>query len=347
MDAVFAVEDREKNSQYSVQTMGRLSSKPSRTPVRIITHKGGLFIAQPRVHDGSSKYCRIDPSHISPSLFSVGLATFRALFLPLVLAGGISAALVFKRVPKDLRFFDANVTLEAVSAAVIQTPAEPAAEAIVEPEPAAIVRLAAASVNEMEQGANEATLAEIAEKKSLIKFLAGMIAMTRPSVHDVGKLSREIVEISSRRNVDPFYVAAIISVESQFHDKARSSVGATGLMQLMPATAKIVAREKGIEKPISLTDTRYNIALGVDYIISMEKRYRGNRFLALSAYNWGPGNVDRASRGLSQIPGSVRRYAATIIERSVNWSRHFRKAQESASALDQVAAQESRDNKTL
>lgn len=77
------------------------------------------------------------------------------------------------------------------------------------------------------------------------------------------------------------------------HD-VRSSAGATGLMQLMPKTARSVSKRMRI--PYSskkLIDPAYNIQLGSRYLQYLLKRYDGNRVLATAAYNAGPGNVNR------------------------------------------------------
>jgi soluble lytic murein transglycosylase len=75
---------------------------------------------------------------------------------------------------------------------------------------------------------------------------------------------------------------------------ARSSAGAIGLMQLMPATGRRVAKE--IQLPYSgletLTDPDSNIRLGTSYLSQMSKRFGGNRVLATAAYNAGPHRVD-------------------------------------------------------
>ncbi len=82
--------------------------------------------------------------------------------------------------------------------------------------------------------------------------------------------------------------------ESLFMRDVRSSAGAIGLMQLMPATGKKVARE--IKLPYSgldtLTDPHSNIRLGTTYLGQMSERYGGNQVLATAAYNAGPHRVD-------------------------------------------------------
>lgn len=91
------------------------------------------------------------------------------------------------------------------------------------------------------------------------------------------------------------FVHAIIHRESMFNTNAQSPVGARGLMQLMPGTARDVSRKVGqtyaIEK---LTrDPRYNITLGSTYLHDMTQRFGGFYPMAMAAYNAGPGRVDQ------------------------------------------------------
>jgi len=85
-------------------------------------------------------------------------------------------------------------------------------------------------------------------------------------------------------------VHAIIRQESMFDPEAQSPVGAKGLMQLMPATAKEVARKIGAGNG-NLTSSDYNIRLGTAYLQELLNRYDGSYPLAIAAYNGGPGRV--------------------------------------------------------
>jgi soluble lytic murein transglycosylase-like protein len=160
--------------------------------------------------------------------------------------------------------------------------------------------------------------------KAKLSFISGLIAAHRPSIQNVTEVAKYIVELSAHASIDPFYVAAVISVESRFGESAKSKVGALGLMQLMPDTAKeVMYLNTGVKELPELRDGRTNIALGIDYLKRLEKRYRGDRALALAAYNWGPGNISSVKGDFNRAPGEVKKYANTIIERSQQWRTHF------------------------
>lgn len=95
--------------------------------------------------------------------------------------------------------------------------------------------------------------------------------------------------------IPPPWAYGVARSESLFMSDVRSSAGAIGLMQLMPATGRSVARRlrvpyAGLD---TLTDPATNIRLGTSYLGEMTERYSGNRVLATAAYNAGPHRVDR------------------------------------------------------
>ena len=96
--------------------------------------------------------------------------------------------------------------------------------------------------------------------------------------------------------IDQALVFAFMRQESRFKTKARSSRGATGLMQLMPATAHFIARKRTSRR--SLLDPEKNIALGQKYIqyLIEDPIIGGNLFYATVAYNAGPGNLRKWRR---------------------------------------------------
>ena len=93
-------------------------------------------------------------------------------------------------------------------------------------------------------------------------------------------------------------IHAIARQESQFDREAMSPVGARGLTQLMPATAKEQAGKLGLPwDPNRLTeDIGYNVMIGSSFFDRMLNYYQGNYVLAVASYNAGPGNVNKFIR---------------------------------------------------
>jgi len=113
------------------------------------------------------------------------------------------------------------------------------------------------------------------------------IRATRTAVPEYSHMYDSIVqEHASRHLLRPELVRAVIQVESGFNPRARSSKGAMGLMQLMPATA----RQLGVRDAF---DPAENIRGGCAYLRQLLDRYNGNEELALAAYNAGADAVDR------------------------------------------------------
>lgn len=96
-------------------------------------------------------------------------------------------------------------------------------------------------------------------------------------------------------NVEWALIHALIRQESLFDQNAKSSAGALGLMQLMPSTAKLVAKKEGITYRRSHLTSKpeYNITLGARYMEDLLDQYDRSYPLAIAAYNAGPGRVNR------------------------------------------------------
>ena len=94
---------------------------------------------------------------------------------------------------------------------------------------------------------------------------------------------------AKQEDINPAWAFAVIRQESAFTADARSSAGALGLMQLMPRTARQVARSLRIKRPNQrdLLKSNINIKLGVRYLRKLQKRFNGNSVLATAAYNAG------------------------------------------------------------
>lgn len=87
--------------------------------------------------------------------------------------------------------------------------------------------------------------------------------------------------------------------------RAVSSANAQGLMQLMPGTAK----DMGVSDTFDIEE---NILGGTRYLKLMTQKFKQTR-LALMAYNWGPGNLEKALDGQKKIPSSVKKYAISVL----------------------------------
>jgi soluble lytic murein transglycosylase len=137
------------------------------------------------------------------------------------------------------------------------------------------------------------------------------------------KFVEHIVEGAKR--VNPLLVAALIRQESAFQENARSRVGAVGLMQLMPATARLMDRSV---KRSQLIQPDINIRLGIRYFEVLVDRYDGDVELALAAYNAGAEVVDRWQKRyptrnrllfLDLMPYAETRNYVTLIGRNYYW----------------------------
>jgi soluble lytic murein transglycosylase len=105
-------------------------------------------------------------------------------------------------------------------------------------------------------------------------------------------ISYPTLTIEKHKPLDETLTHAIIRQESNFDRHAISNMGARGLMQLMPDTAKLMAKKVSAAFHLNkLHDSHYNIKLGVHYFHSLLENFDGSTVLAVAAYNAGPGNA--------------------------------------------------------
>jgi soluble lytic murein transglycosylase len=114
---------------------------------------------------------------------------------------------------------------------------------------------------------------------------------------------------ASQMGLDEAWVYGLIRQESRFIVDARSGVGASGLMQLMPATAKWVAKKMGLRAIGDVSSVDTNVSLGTYYLKHVLDSLDGSPVLASAAYNAGPGRA-RAWRPDTAMEGAI--YAETI-----------------------------------
>ena len=111
-------------------------------------------------------------------------------------------------------------------------------------------------------------------------------------------------ELTNERGIYQTWAIAVARQESAFHQYARSRVGARGLMQLMPATAKMTAKRYDVKYsgPSELFTARTNIALGTAYLAEVLETFEGNRAYATAAYNAGPHRVKKWLKARGDLP---------------------------------------------
>lgn len=103
-----------------------------------------------------------------------------------------------------------------------------------------------------------------------------------------------VVSHSRNAGIDPAWAYGLMRQESRFNTSARSHVGAGGLMQIMPDTAKLVARQMGeTYNPAALTDMNTNIRYGTFYLSMIQSQLSNSPVLATAGYNAGPNRARR------------------------------------------------------
>lgn len=117
-----------------------------------------------------------------------------------------------------------------------------------------------------------------------------------------------VVPYSEQAGVDAAWVYGLIRQESRFMLGAQSSVGAQGLMQVMPATAQGIARQIGMSAS-ELYTIEGNIRMGTWYMADARRSLQNNEVLATAGYNAGPGRA-RKWQASNQLEGAI--YAETI-----------------------------------
>lgn len=131
------------------------------------------------------------------------------------------------------------------------------------------------------------------------------------SMRYLSPFSEQVRPAAKNQALDDAWVYGLMRQESRFVTSARSTVGASGLMQLMPATARWVARKIGLKdfRQSQVNDTETNVLLGTTYMRLVLESLDNHPVLASAAYNAGPGRA-RKWRADTALEGAV--YAETI-----------------------------------
>lgn len=122
-----------------------------------------------------------------------------------------------------------------------------------------------------------------------------------------------VIRVNETAGLEKSYVLALMRQESEFFADAISTSGALGLMQLLPSTAREIARKASMLPftPDRLFDAAYNMGIGSRYLSSLVTRFDGSYVLATASYNAGPGRV-RQWLGDGPAPGNS-------VHSVVNW----------------------------
>ncbi|MDH3389576.1 MAG: transglycosylase SLT domain-containing protein, partial [Gammaproteobacteria bacterium] len=148
---------------------------------------------------------------------------------------------------------------------------------------------------------------------------------------------QQVLEFAEAKELDPSLIYGVMRRESLFDPLARSSVGALGLMQLMPSTARRVARSLGMKRPrrSDILSVENNIRFGTHYLKTVMNRFDNNVALAAAAYNAGPNNVKRwlprgatmsADLWVETVPfGETRNYVQAVLAYSTVFDKSLGK----------------------
>lgn len=150
---------------------------------------------------------------------------------------------------------------------------------------------------------------DAAEAPALPEF-----AVADPARHAAGippRYAAKIAELSARFDLSPALMEALVWQESRWNETAVSPVGAQGLAQLMPGTARYLG--------VDPRDPFANLEGGARYLREQLDRFGGDIEKALAAYNAGPGRVERAG-GIPNIR-ETKQYVAAIMGRLSNHAR--------------------------
>ena len=163
-------------------------------------------------------------------------------------------------------------------------------------------------LNSSEEGLGSPTL-KIISDYTAFKNIAGTDVSINRQIAPKKNVQKQdinlekIIEKAARTyDVDADLIRSVIKAESNFDPQATSSKGAMGLMQLMPETAK----DLGVKNAY---DAQQNVMGGTSYLKSLLDRYDGKRDLALAAYNWGMGNLERSPH---HLPDETINYIARV-----------------------------------
>ncbi|MES2662627.1 MAG: transglycosylase SLT domain-containing protein, partial [Pseudomonadota bacterium] len=158
---------------------------------------------------------------------------------------------------------------------------------------------------------------------------------------------------SQRRQLSTDWVFSVIRQESAFRPAVKSQVGATGMMQLMPATARHVSRKNQLQMPTParLADPDFNITLGTAYLRELLDEFDNNIVMATAAYNAGPHRVREWRPIFSAEPGDIwiekipfdetRNYVQNILAFQAIYKQHMGQIVRMAQDMNEISPKNS------
>ncbi|MBR1944393.1 MAG: lytic transglycosylase domain-containing protein [Alphaproteobacteria bacterium] len=165
-------------------------------------------------------------------------------------------------------------------------------------------------IEEIEDPYEEILLVDLAQSNEELEIVISNLSKKQhylPNKKSYKKLSKEAINQVKQINSDKCFISFVHSVirqESAFNEKATSSAGARGLMQLMPATAQDEANKLNIKiKDNDLYKPSINLTLGSNLLYRLLKTYDDNFVEVLYAYNAGPGNLKKYKNSIQNLSG--------------------------------------------
>lgn len=155
---------------------------------------------------------------------------------------------------------------------------------------------------------------------------------------------------ASSSGLDEDWVYSLIRQESAFMPQARSSVGAMGMMQIMPRTAKQLSRSLGMTTPSTrdMLTPETNVRLGTHYMSQLQRQFKGNIILATAAYNAGPHRANAWQPKYLPVRGDIwvetipfhetRNYVKNILTYQAIYRHHLGKDVRLSDALKLIPA---------
>lgn len=169
-------------------------------------------------------------------------------------------------------------------------------------------------VQQDELTSQNARISDLQERLHILEAVEDMQSSLSPD--EEAHLASQVFDYSREHGLDPLLVLSVIRVESGFAPKAVSPMGALGIMQVMPATARFITERRGWSWPgeSELFDPSFNIRLATSHLSDLITKF-GSVEEALIAYNCGEGTMQELSSSGLPLPRSYARRVLSVYDR--------------------------------